>query len=1065
MHHYKNKKVIILGSGGLRIGQAGEFDYSGSQALKALKEEGVKTVLVNPNIATVQTDSEMADRVYLQPLHFEIVCKIIERERPDAMMLGFGGQTALNLGLSLEEKGILNKFQIKVLGTPVCVIRTTEDRDLFKKALNKISVRTAESFTAGTVEEAIRGAEKLGYPVMLRSGFSLGGFGSGKIKSSKDLIKKASEALSAVPQILIEEYLEGWKEIEYEIVRDKYDNTIVVCNMENFDPMGIHTGDSIVVAPSQTLTNAEYHLLREIAIKTVKHLGIIGECNIQYALNPKTGDYVVIEINARLSRSSALASKATGYPLAFVAAKLALGYSLPSIKNPVTNKTCAFFEPSLDYLVVKIPRWDTQKFKSVDLKIGSEMKSIGEVMGIGRSFPEALQKAIRMLNIGADGLTDHPFKFDNPAKEIRQATCRRLFAICECLKKGSSVEDIQQMSSIAPWFLYQLQEIIRLEKELLNCPLTNERLLHLKKWGFADRTIAKLQGTTPKKIRQRRIQENIIPCIKQIDTLAGEISATTNYLYLTYHGKSHDVLPSKKRPNIVIGSGPYSIGSSIEFDWCAVNCLKTLKRLGEQAIIINSNPSTVSTDADISERLYFEELTFERVCDIGEFEKCSGFIVSMGGQIPNNLAIPLSEYGFHILGTAPTSIDMAENRAKFSKLMKKQGIDQPEWQKVTTLKEAKNFAKQVGYPVIVRPSYVLSGTGMNIISNASELQKYLQEARLVSKKFPTIISKFLVNAKEFEIDGVALNGEILIEAVLEHIENAGVHSGDATLVLPPQHLDASTIVHSKIIAKNIVKALNITGPFNIQLIAMEDEIKVIECNLRASRSFPFASKVTDCNFIAIATEVLMGKHQKTAFKALELDYVGVKSPQFSHSRLKGLDPVAGVEMSSTGEVSCIGNNFLEAFYLAWVSTETLLKGRRLLVSITDKKKPQLLEALKVIESQGWKLYCTSGTHNFLVKNGVNSICLLKSHENQPNIFEFISSKQVDLVICIPENSSKGALKEGFFIRRLAVDHYIPLITNLQIAQLFLKCLIEFDFTNISIKSWKEFCVTTPRLKS
>lgn len=1057
MNKYKGKKILILGSGSLRIGQAGEFDYSGSQAIKALNEEEVNTVLVNPNIATVQTDSDMANKVYLQPLNLDVLTRVIEKELPNAIMFGFGGQTALNMGLLLDENGILQKYQVEVLGTQVKTIRNTEDRELFKEVLNEISVKTAKSSAASSVEEALKAAQEIGYPIMMRSGYSLGGLGSGKMHNADELRKKAKEALSGAPQILIEEYLQGWKEIEYEIVRDKLDNTIIVCNMENFDPMGIHTGESIVVAPSQTLSNTEYHLLREVAINTARHLEIVGECNIQYALNPDTGDYRVIEVNARLSRSSALASKATGYPLAFVAAKLALGYSLPQLKNPVTNKTCAFFEPALDYLVVKIPRWDTQKFKSADPIIGSEMKSVGEVMGIGRSFPEALQKAIRMLNIEAHGLTDHPFKIQDPADEIKNATYRRLYAIYEYLKKGNSVKDVYEMSSIDPWFLHQIQDIISIEAELSSSTLTADLLKRAKQWGFADRTIGKLLGIPVDDIRKKRQSEKIIPSIKQIDTLAGEFAAATNYLYMTYHGGENDVFPSSKKSYIVLGSGPYCIGSSIEFDWCAVNTVKAFKRLGEQAIIINCNPATVSTDFDISDRLYFEELTLERICDIGEFEECSGFIVSMGGQIPNNLALPLENSGFNIIGTSAASIDRAENREKFSLLLQEIGIDQPSWQKVTSFEKAKEFADKEGYPLLVRPSYVLSGAAMNVITNESNLYQYLQEALIASKEYPTVISKFILDAKELEIDGVADHGEIVIEAIAEHIENAGVHSGDATFALPPQNVCLETIRHAKKISRSIVKALNITGPFNIQLIAKEKFIQVIECNVRASRSFPFVSKVTNHNFIDIATEVLLGKHQISSYETLELRYVGIKSPQFSYSRLKGVDPVAYVEMASTGETTCIGDNLLEAFYSAWLASEQSLKGRRLLVSISDNKKIKLLEQLRIVERRGWELYSTAGTHHFLSKNGIVSTCLFKSHEAmEPNMEPYITSKMIDLIICIPESASIDDLRDGFILRRLAVDHHIPLITNLQIAQLFLRCLIEINPHNIPVKSVDEF---------
>lgn len=1058
---YRGKKVLLLGSGGLRIGQAGEFDYSGSQAIKALKEEGVVTVLINPNIATVQTDSDMADVVYLQPLNLETVAQVIHKERPYGILFGFGGQTALNLGLALEEAGILEKYHVKVLGTPVRAIKITEDRALFKQVLEEISVKTAKSFAVNTVSDAIVAAEEIGYPIMMRSGYSLGGLGSGKIHNKDELQRRAKEALHGAPQILIEEYLEGWKEIEYEIVRDHQDNTLIVCNMENFDPMGIHTGESIVVAPSQTLTNHEYHLLREVAIKTARHLGIVGECNIQYALNPLDSDYRVIEVNARLSRSSALASKATGYPLAFVAAKIGLGQALHEIENSVTQKTCAFFEPALDYLVVKMPRWDTQKLKSADNSINSEMKSVGEVMAIGRSFPEALQKAIRMLNIGAKGLTDHPFMFKDPKKEIQNPTNRRLFAICEFLKRGESVEKVQQLSHIDPWFLWHLQEIIHLESKLKSENLSREVLLEAKKAGFADATIAKLCKATEETIRQQRIQENILPVVKQIDTLAGEFDAKTNYLYMTYHGSSHDVAPSEKAPLIVIGAGPYCIGSSVEFDWCCVNTAKTLRQLGEQTIIVNSNPETVSTDYDTSDRLYFEELTLERMRDIGDFEKNKGFIVSVGGQIANNLALALHRSGMSIIGTSPASIDMAENRQLFSSMLYEMAIDQPAWQHVTSLENAKQFAAREGYPLLVRPSYVLSGAAMNVVSNDTELAQYLHEATTLSPEHPVVVSKFILEAKELEIDGVAEKGDIVIESIVEHVENAGVHSGDATLVLPPQHLYLETIRQAKKISRQIVKALNITGPFNIQFIAKDNVIKVIECNLRASRSFPFVSKITNYNFIAIATEVMLGRHVRKPYETLELDYVGIKCPQFSYNRLKGSNPVAHVEMASTGETACMGENLLEAFYASWLATEQTVKGKRLLVSVGGNKKIKLLEGLRILENHGWEIYSTASTHDFLTKNGVGSLFLYKaSDELEPNVVSYISGKQVDLIINIPVNPNETQLSDGFKIRRSAIDHHIPLITNLQIAQLFLKCLAEIDVKNLSPKSWQEFTQNT-----
>lgn len=1050
------RKVLILGSGGLRIGQAGEFDYSGSQAIKALKEEGLYTILVNPNIATVQTDKGMADQVYLLPLNVKTVEKIIEKERPDAILLSFGGQTALNLGLSLEAGGILEKYGVEVLGTPVETIRVTEDRKLFKESLDQIDVKTAKSFTAATVEEAKEAARKIGFPVMLRSGFSLGGLGSGKVESEEELVKRAREALNKAPQILIEEYLLGWKEIEYEVVRDRGDNTITVCNMENFDPMGIHTGESIVVAPSQTLSNAEYHLLREVAIKTVRHLGVVGECNIQYAVHPEKMDYRVIEVNARLSRSSALASKATGYPLAFVAAKLALGFQLHEIKNSVTKQTSAFFEPALDYIVVKMPRWDIHKLRAAERTIGSEMKSVGEVMAIGRSFPEALQKAIRMLNIGCCSLFDYPYEIPHPKREVEVATDRRLFAIAKLLRAGASVDEIHRYSRIDKWFLHHLGQMVGMENEIKQKPL-DEILEQAKKYGFSDKAIGLLKSESEETIRKKRMELGVRPVIKQIDTLAGEFDAKTNYLYLTYHGALHDVEPSVIAPVIVMGSGPYSIGSSVEFDWCAVNTIRTLRRHGKNAIMINSNPETVSTDYDESDRLYFEELTLERARDIADFESPEGMVISVGGQIANNLAMPLYRAGYPILGTDPTSIDMAENRQKFSTLLTELMIDQPDWIEVSSIENARAFANEVGYPILVRPSYVLSGAAMNVIYNAGELEHYLEEAAIVSREHPVVLSQFILNAKELEIDGVACNGKVLIEAISEHIENAGVHSGDATLVLPPQKLYLETIRRTKSITRQIISALKITGPFNIQFIAKENAIKVIELNVRASRSFPFVSKVTGYNFIEIATEAMIGLTSPRHYNTLDLDYVGIKTPQFSYCRLKGANPVAHVEMASTGEVACLGENLLEAFLRSWEATEQTIKGKRLLVSIGGDKKNKLLQELKHLEERGWKIYTTPGTHDFLSSQGVASRCLFKASEGySPNVVDAITEHDVDLIINIPRgNASSKSATDGYTIRRLAIDHHIPLITNLQIASVFLQSLVELSEMP-SIKSWNQF---------
>ncbi len=1051
----KQTKILILGSGGLRIGQAGEFDYSGSQAIKALKEEGIYTVLINPNVATVQTDGDMADRVYFQPLNTATVTKIIKRERPTAIFLSFGGQTALNLGLALNDDGTLAKYKVEVLGTPVKVIKTTEDRELFKKALSQINVKTANSLAVYSVAEALSAAKKIGYPVMMRSGYSLGGLGSGRVETAGELKTKTAEAFQAVPQILIEEYLGGWKEVEYEVVRDAGGNAITVCNMENLDPMGIHTGESIVVAPSQTLTNEEYHRLREIAIKTISHLGIIGECNIQYALNPISGDYRVIEVNARLSRSSALASKATGYPLAHVATKLMLGQLLNEIKNSVTGSTPAFFEPALDYIAVKMPRWDLDKLKSSSHRLGSEMKSVGEVMALGRSFPEALQKAIRMLGIGADGLSYNPHKFLKPIDEVQQATDRRLFAVYELFKRGHDVEELHRMSSIDRWFLHHIKSIQELEKELGASPLSRDRLLQAKKMGFSDKSLARLQGTTEPVIRARRKKLGITPVIKQIDTLAGEFDAETNYLYATYHGSSTDVKPLSKKPVIVLGSGPYCIGSSVEFDWCAVNTAKTLRQQNRPTIIINSNPETVSTDFDHSDRLYFEELTLERVQDIAEFESGASIVVSVGGQIANNLALPLNKAGFSILGTAAESIDQAEDRKKFSSMLNRLGVDQPEWEEVTTYANAKKFAKKVGYPVLIRPSYVLSGGAMNVVTDEFELKHYLEAATHLSPDHPVVLSQFITNAKELEVDGVADNGQVVIYAISEHVENAGIHSGDATVVLPPQRLYLETIRRSKSITKQIVKTLGITGPFNIQFIAKDNDIKVIECNVRASRSFPFVSKVTNHNFIAIATMTMLGKAPRAEYQTLELDYVGVKSPQFSYNRLKGADPVAGVEMASTGEVACLGSDLVEAFYASWLATEQSVRGKSLFVSIGGDHKHKLIDEIQKLHGLGWKLSATEGTRDYLKVRGVPSKCLYKlSEQVEPSVATAILKRKLDLIISIPSGTDTN--KDGFEMRRLAIDNHIPLVTNAEIAKLLLRCLAEVDLNKLEPRSWQEF---------
>jgi carbamoyl-phosphate synthase large subunit len=1055
--HFNGKKVLILGSGGLRIGQAGEFDYSGSQAIKALKEEGIKTVLVNPNIATVQTDPQMADEVYLQPLTYDIVTSIIEKERPDGILLGFGGQTALNLGLLLEETGVLAKYRVSVLGTCIDSIRQTEDRDIFKQALTDIGIRSPQSICAITVAAALQAAEQIGYPVMVRSGFSLGGLGSGKVNSIDELRQRAQECLTGAPQILIEEYLLGWKEFEYEIIRDRANNTLTICNMENMDPMGIHTGESIVVAPAQTLSNSEHQRLRDIAIKVAKHFQIVGECNIQFAVNPKNGDYRVIEVNARLSRSSALASKATGYPLAFVAAKLALGWLLYEITNGVTKETLAFFEPALDYLVVKIPRWDTQKLKSAGRAIGTEMKSVGEVMAIGRSFPEALQKAVGMLNIGASCLSDYPSVIVNLVNEITYPTDRRLFAIYQFFIQGGAVEEVYKLSQIDSWFLFHIYQIAVFENQLKQQILSKENLKTAKQLGFSDRALGSLLQQAEVAIRQQRLIANISPVIKQIDTLAGEFAAQTNYLYLTYHGTEHDITPSVERPIVVLGSGPYAIGSSVEFDWCAVNTARTLRRLGRKVVLINSNPETVSTDYDESDRLYFEQLTLERVQDIADLENPLGIIVSVGGQIANNLAKPLVQAGYHLLGTAAKNIDRAEDREKFSELLGYLNIDQPYWQCLTDAKAAKEFARYIGYPVLIRPSYILSGAAMNVAHNDSLLEEYLQQALQVSPEHPVVISKFILDAKELEIDGVASNGTIVVQAISEHIENAGVHSGDATLVLPPQNLYLETIRRAKKITQQIVRELDITGPFNIQFIAKNNNLQVIECNLRASRSFPFVSKVINCNLIEIATEVMLGVPQaKNKYNTLELDYVGVKAPQFSYQRLKGADPVAHVEMASTGEVACLGDTLYDAYWRAWLASEQIILNKRILLSIADNYKVKLFPYLKKLEALNWRIYSTDGTHSFLFKNGVATYFVYKvSEHNEPNVRSIIAQHRVDIIINIPSNQISNTDTDGYKIRRMAIDHHIPLITNAQKAYIMLQCLISLQDTALSVRSWRE----------
>ncbi|MEK7156686.1 MAG: carbamoyl-phosphate synthase (glutamine-hydrolyzing) large subunit [Patescibacteria group bacterium] len=1054
------KKVLLLGSGGLRIGQAGEFDYSGSQAIKAFKEDGVSVVLMNPNIATVQTDDKRADVVYFLPLTEKFATEVIRKERPDAIALSFGGQTALNLGLALEKSGVLKKYGVKVLGTPVSTIRDTEDRDLFVRRLQEIGVKTARSRAALTIKEATAAAKEIGYPVMIRAGFALGGEGSGVVRGEKELVAKLSEVFRNVRQVLIEEYLGGWKEIEYEVVRDRADNCITVCNMENFDPMGIHTGESIVVAPSQTLSNAEYHGLREIAIRTIRHLGIVGECNIQYALHPQTGDYRVIEVNARLSRSSALASKATGYPLAFVAAKLALGYTLPEIKNSVTKKTTACFEPALDYVVLKIPRWDLNKFENAAPRIGTEMKSVGEVMAIGRSFEEVLQKAIRMLNIGAYGLTaQRNGNFDIPdyPDEIRHPTTRRLFAIAQAMRAGVTVKKIHDMSAIDMWFLHKMHNIIALEKELKRKKLTAPMMRRAKEAGFSDTQLAVIKKTTESSIRTLRKRLKVLPVVKQIDTLAGEFPAETNYLYLTYHGTGNDVVPGKKQI-AVLGSGPYAIGSSVEFDWSGVQALQTLKREGYGTIMMNYNPETVSTDYDTSDRLYFEELSLERVLDITDFERPQGVIVSTGGQIPNNLALKLRKNSVRILGTTPENINRAEDRHVFSKLLDGLDIDQPAWAELTTLSAAVQTAEKLGYPVLVRPSYVLSGAAMSVALDKDSLVKFLKRAVDISSDHPVVISKFIENAREIEIDGVAKKGALVVYAITEHVENAGTHSGDATVVLPPQRTYIETIRRAKHIAKAIIKELNITGPFNIQFLAKDNRLQVIECNLRASRSFPFVSKVTGYNFIDIATRAMLGRDVAANYRTLELDLVAVKSPQFSYGRIKGADPISYVEMASTGEVACFGDTYAEALLKSMLAAGFRLPKKNILVSLgKEENKVKLLPGIETLVGMGFKIFATEQTAEFLLEKGVKCEKVYKiSTAKHPNVSDLLAKGTLDLIINIPTHPFQRESTDGFIIRRKAIDMNIPLITNRQLADGFITALAEQKGNGLKTKSWAEY---------
>lgn len=1065
MNIKKPKKVLVLGSGAIKIGEAGEFDYSGSQAIKALQEEGIRTVLVNPNIATIQTSDYLADQIYFLPVTAQFVESVIKKESPDGILLGFGGQTALQCGLDLYKNGVLDKYSTRVLGTPVQAIEETEDRDLFVKKLFEIEIKVPKSSIASTVKKAVQVAEDIGYPVMIRVAYALGGLGSGVCHSADEVKDRVARALAYSPQILIEEYLDGWKEIEYEVVRDSNDNCITVCNMENFDPMGIHTGESVVVAPSQTLTNAEYYLLRQVALKTVRYLGVIGECNIQFALDPYSLDYRVIEVNARLSRSSALASKATGYPLAFIAAKLSLGYNLHELRNSITGATTACFEPALDYIVVKIPRWDLKKFKKVSKRIGSGMKSVGEVMAIGRTFEEAFQKALRMLGTGYRGLVgNRKFEFDDLESDLINPTHERIFAIVEAMEHEYTVDQIHQLTSIDKWFLYKIRNIVDISGELKNSGfhnLSTNLLKEAKVAGFSDSQIAYIVGSEYKQVRQLRQRAGIFPAVKQIDTLAAEYPAQTNYLYLTYSGQEDDILYGEAQQVMVLGSGAYSIGSSVEFDWCCVNTAHTLRKLGYKTIIINYNPETVSTDFNESDKLYFDEISLETILEIYRKEKPLGVIVSMGGQIPNNLAMQLHEAGVKVLGTPPTSIDNAEDRKKFSALLDKHGINQPEWSELESLAEAKKFANRVGYPVLIRPSYVLSGAAMGVASNDAELIKIVQGAAIVSKEYPIVVSKFVEWAKEIDLDAVAKKGDLVAWAISEHVENAGVHSGDATLVLPPQRTFLETLRQIKKIAAKVASSLEINGPFNIQFIAKGNQLSVIECNVRASRSFPFVSKIIKSNLIDMATKVIMG-HEVAKYNGniFDLDYVGVKAPQFSFMRLDEADFTLGVEMASTGEVACLGDDFEEAFLKAILSVGYKLPVHSIFLSTGPvRAKAAFLESAALLKDMGIELYATKGTADFMSNHGIETKVLFWPLEkNQPNAMSYISDGKIDLVINIPKNYQEEELTNDYMIRRQAVNFGVPLITNIQLAKRFVEAISHKNLDLLEIKSWNDYLV-------
>ena len=1070
MKNQNIKKVLLLGSGALKIGEAGEFDYSGSQALKALREEGIQTVLINPNIATVQTSEGVADQIYFLPVQPYFVERVIAKERPDGILLSFGGQTALNCGVELEESGVLEKYNVQVLGTPVSAIMNTEDRERFVEKLDEININTIKSEACEDMDQALKAANDLGYPVIIRAAYALGGLGSGFANNDEELRKICEKAFSFSPQVLVEKSLKGWKEIEYEVVRDRYDNCITVCNMENFDPLGIHTGESIVIAPSQTLTNSEYHKLRALSIKIVRHIGIVGECNVQYAFDPNSEDYRVIEVNARLSRSSALASKATGYPLAFVAAKLGLGYGLFELKNSVTKTTSAFFEPALDYVVCKIPRWDLSKFRGVDKELGSSMKSVGEVMAIGRNFEEAIQKGLRMIGQGMHGFVENKeLEISDIDKSLREPTDKRVFVISKAMHKGYSVDEIHDLTKIDRWFLYKLKHIIDIDERLKKCnvnTLDKELLREAKVYGFTDFQIARAVnlekeiGNMHKAmlvIRSLRKNYGILPVVKQIDTLAAEYPAQTNYLYVTYAGVKSDIdFTSDHRSVIVLGSGAYRIGSSVEFDWCGVQALHTIRKQGYRSIMINYNPETVSTDYDMCDRLYFDELTFERVMDIIDMEQPYGVIVSTGGQIPNNLAMYLDEQNVPILGTQAKDIDHAEDRAKFSQMLNELGINQPEWSALKSMDDIDEFVKRVGFPVLVRPSYVLSGAAMNVCSNDEELHRFLQLAANVSEDHPVVVSKFIEHAKEIDFDAVARNGEVMAYAISEHIEFAG----DATLQLPPQKLYVETVRRIKRVSRKIAAALHINGPFNIQFMARENDILVIECNLRSSRSFPFVSKVLKLNFIELATKIMLGVPvEKPAKSLFDLDYVGIKASQFSFNRLQKADPVLGVDMSSTGEVGCLGDDTNQALLKAELAVGQRIPKHTVLLSTGGaKQKAEMLDAAKCLVNHGYELFATPGTSRYLSENGVaNTLVYWPSEsDKQPQALQMLHEKKIDMVVNIPKDLTAGELTNGYKIRRAAIDLNVPLITNSRLASAFINAFTTLSLDDIDIKAWGEY---------